>query len=96
MSEKKYKSGSAIDAEIAKLFKKKEGMIDGKVKIFNKAFLNKDTKNELVNLSDTEIRELAKMIQNNFNKLLEFGRNSLNAKKQKKESAKNENQSSVY
>lgn len=96
MSEKKYKSGSVIDAEIAKLLEKKKGMIDGKVEIFNKAFLNKDTKDKLVNLSDTEIRELAKMIQNNFDKLLEFGRNSLNAKKQKKESAQNENQSSVY
>lgn len=96
MSEKKYKSGSVIDAEIAKLLEKKKGMIDGKVAIFNKAFLNKDTKDKLVNLSDTEIRELAKMIQHNFDKLLEFGRNSLNAKKQKKESVQNENQSSAY
>lgn len=96
MSEKKYKSGSAIDVEIAKLLEKKKGMIDGKVETFNKAFLNEDTRNKLVNLSDTEIRELAKMIHNNFDKLLEFGRNSLNAKKQKKESAQNENQSSVY
>ena len=49
MSEKKYKykSGSAIDAEIAKLLEAKQKITDGKVCTFEKALLNKELKSKL-------------------------------------------------
>ena len=83
MSEKKYTSGKAIEAEIQRLLDVKKGMISQKTKVFNDAISKNGFSEKLVDLSDSDVKEFAKIINSDFDKIVEVINNRKEAKKQK-------------
>jgi len=70
MSVKKYKSATAIDAEITKLLEAKKSLASGKSEVFRKVLLTPSFEGSLVEAEDAELRELAKLYQKNFSNFL--------------------------
>lgn len=85
MSEKKYKSGSAIDAEITRLLEAKKQMADEKIDTFHRALENKEFREQLVNLTDTEIKSIAKIIRSEFDSIVEKAKKPATEKTQQTE-----------
>lgn len=83
MSEKKYTSGKAVDAEIQRLLDLKKEMADKKTKVFNDAISKNGFSEKLVDLSDSDVKEFAKIINSDFDKIVEIINNRKEAKKQK-------------
>ena len=61
MSEKRYTSGKAVDAEIQRLLDLKKEMADKKTKVFNDAIKERFL-GEVGDLSDSDVKEFAKII----------------------------------
>jgi len=83
MSEKKYTSGKAVDAEIQRLLDLKKEMVDKKTKVFTDTISKNGFSEKLVDLSDSDVKEIAKIINSDFDKIIEGINNRKEAKKQK-------------
>jgi len=83
MSEKKYTSGKAVDAEIQRLLDLKKEMVDKKTKVFTDTISKNGFSEKLVDLSDSDVKEIAKIINSDFDKIIEDINNRKGAKKQK-------------
>lgn len=70
MSVKKYKSASAIEAEIDKLLEAKKSLASAKSEVFRKALITPSFANSLIDVEDAELRELAKIYQKNLTNFL--------------------------
>lgn len=83
MSEKKYTSGKAVDAEIQRLLDLKKEIAGKKLKVFNDAISKNGFTMKLSDLSDSDIREFAKIINYDFEMIVDAVNKNKQAKKQK-------------
>lgn len=83
MSEKKYTSGKAVDAEIQRLFDLKKKMVSKKTKAFTDAISKNGFSEKLVDLNNSDIKEFAKIINNKFDNIIGIINNRKEAKAQK-------------
>lgn len=80
---KKYSSGAEIQADIDKLIELRAAMSEETSTKFTKALLTKSFVNNLLNLSNHQIRELARVIEDNYDRLLETANKRLEKNNQK-------------
>lgn len=83
MSEKKYTSGKAVDAEIQRLLALKKEIAGKKTKVFNDAISKNGFTMKLSDLSDSDIREFAKIINYDFKMIVDAVNQNKQAKKKK-------------
>ena len=83
MSEKKYTSGKAVDAEIQRLLDLKKEIAGKKLKVFNDAISKNGFTMKLSDLSDSDIREFAKIINYDFEMIVDAVNKNKQAKKKK-------------
>ena len=88
MSEKKYTSGKAIDAEVQRLLDMKKKMVTKKTTVFMEATVKSGLSEKLVELSDTDVKELAKIIEQRFDDLVDSIQEKKDLKKEKANSSK--------
>ncbi len=88
MSEKKYTSGKAVDAEIQRLLDLKKKMVTDKTKVFMDAVVKNGLAEKLSDLSDADVKEYAFVINTNFDKLMATVQEHKRVKQEKTKSAK--------
>lgn len=88
MSEKKYTSGKAVDAEIQRLLNLKKKMVTDKTKVFMDAVVKNGLAEKLSDLSDTDVKEYAHVINTNFDKLMDAVQERKTIKAEKAKSSK--------
>ncbi len=88
MSEKKYTSGKAVDAEIQRLLDLKKKMVEDKTKVFKDEVVKNGLAEKLSDLSDTDVKEYAHVINTNFDKLMDAVQERKTIKAEKAKSSK--------
>ena len=85
MAKTKYSSGADIQADIDRLIEMRTAMAEETSEKFTKALLTKPFVDNLLNLNNSQLRDLAKTINRNYDRLMEIVYRREKIKSQKNE-----------